>query len=56
VLTARDTKNDKIAGLDSGADDYLTKPFDLGELQAHMRAVLRRAGDVARNPCWSTAG
>lgn len=43
VLTARDTAEDKIAGLDSGADDYLTKPFDLGELQARLRALLRRA-------------
>lgn len=43
VLTARDTAQDKIAGLDSGADDYLTKPFDLGELQARLRALLRRA-------------
>ncbi|MCP5269229.1 MAG: response regulator [Zoogloeaceae bacterium] len=43
VLTARDTHADKISGLDAGADDYLTKPFDLGELQARMRALLRRA-------------
>jgi DNA-binding response OmpR family regulator len=48
VLTARDTKTDKIIGLDSGADHYLTKPFDLGELEAHIRAVVRRAGDVVQ--------
>lgn len=48
ILTARDTREDKIAGLDHGADDYLTKPFDLGELQARMRALLRRAGGNAQ--------
>jgi DNA-binding response OmpR family regulator len=47
ILTARDTHADKIAGLDAGADDYLTKPFDLGELQARMRALLRRAAGAA---------
>jgi DNA-binding response OmpR family regulator len=47
VLTARDTAADKIAGLDAGADDYLTKPFDLGELQARIRALLRRAGGAS---------
>jgi DNA-binding response OmpR family regulator len=47
VLTARDTAADKIGGLDAGADDYLTKPFDLGELQARMRALLRRAAGAA---------
>jgi DNA-binding response OmpR family regulator len=47
VLTARDTSADKIAGLDAGADDYLTKPFDLGELQARMRALIRRAAGAA---------
>lgn len=43
ILTARDTVPDRIAGLDSGADDYLVKPFDLGELQARLRALLRRS-------------
>ena len=42
VLTARDTTNDKIVGLDSGADDYMIKPFDLDELNARIRALLRR--------------
>lgn len=46
VLTARDTQEDKIAGLDSGADDYLTKPFDLDELLARLRALIRRAKGV----------
>ncbi|MCD6047454.1 MAG: response regulator [Gammaproteobacteria bacterium] len=42
VLTARDTVDDRITGLDSGADDYLTKPFDLEELHARIRALQRR--------------
>ncbi|EGJ34165.1 MULTISPECIES: response regulator transcription factor [Moorena] len=42
MLTARDTISDKIVGLDAGADDYLVKPFDLGELSARIRALLRR--------------
>ena len=42
VITARDSVADRILGLDSGADDYLVKPFDLDELGARMRAVLRR--------------
>lgn len=48
LLTARDTAADKITGLDHGADDYLSKPFDLGELQARIRALLRRAGGKAQ--------
>ncbi|MDX9719048.1 MAG: response regulator [Thauera sp.] len=48
VLTARDTREDKIGGLDAGADDYLTKPFDLGELQARLRALIRRASGMVR--------
>ncbi|MBK7081274.1 MAG: response regulator [Betaproteobacteria bacterium] len=47
ILTARDSGADKIAGLDAGADDYLTKPFDLPELQARLRALIRRAGGAA---------
>jgi DNA-binding response OmpR family regulator len=46
MLTARDTVDDKITGLDAGADDYLTKPFDFGELLARLRALVRRRGDV----------
>jgi two-component system OmpR family response regulator/two-component system response regulator QseB len=42
VLTARDGPGDRVAGLDAGADDYLVKPFDLDELGARIRAVLRR--------------
>lgn len=60
VLTARDAVADRVAGLDAGADDYLVKPFELDELSARLRALLRRgsgraaplleAGEVALNP------
>ncbi len=43
MLTARDAVEDRIEGLDAGADDYLRKPFDVGELRARLRALLRRA-------------
>lgn len=46
LLTARDTITDKIKGLDSGADDYLTKPFEFGELLARIRALIRRKADI----------
>lgn len=49
ILTARDTVDDRIAGLDAGADDYLVKPFDLGELTARLRAIARR-GSGRANP------
>jgi DNA-binding response OmpR family regulator len=49
ILTARTGELDKIVGLESGADDYLTKPFSLGELQARIRALLRRAGSARAN-------
>ncbi len=44
MLTARDAVNDRVEGLDAGADDYLVKPFDLAELLARLRALLRRHG------------
>jgi two-component system response regulator MprA len=47
MLTARDGVDDRVTGLDVGADDYLVKPFALRELQARLRALLRRAGDGA---------
>jgi DNA-binding response OmpR family regulator len=47
ILTARDTVEDRIRGLDAGADDYLIKPFDLGELAARLRALTRRAAGQA---------
>ncbi len=47
MLTARSSEMDKIIGLESGADDYLTKPFSLGELVARIRALLRRARPTA---------
>ena len=49
MLTARDGSEDKIRGLDAGADDYLTKPFVPGELLARVRAVSRRQGEVVLN-------
>lgn len=49
MLTARDETGDKISGLDCGADDYMTKPFDTGELLARVRALTRRQGEVIGN-------
>ena len=46
MLTARETVDDRVAGLDAGADDYLVKPFALRELQARLRALLRRTDDA----------
>ena len=48
MLTARDSIDDRVAGLDAGADDYLVKPFALDELLARVRALLRRAGAAPR--------
>jgi len=50
ILTARGTVGDRILGLNSGADDYLPKPFDLDELEARLRALARRAGADATEP------
>ena len=49
MLTARDTSRDRVRGLDSGADDYLIKPFDLPELLARLRALIRRAAGATSN-------
>lgn len=55
ILTARDSVEDRIKGLDTGADDYLVKPFDMGELAARLRALLRRSAGSA-DPCVDTGG
>ena len=47
MLTARDTSKDRVRGLDTGADDYLVKPFDLSELLARLRALIRRTSNRA---------
>ncbi len=46
MLTAKDTSTDKVIGLDAGADDYVVKPFDLSELMARIRALLRRVNTI----------
>lgn len=50
ILTASDSVASRVAGLDGGADDYLAKPFDIAELEARIRAQLRRGGGGAKNP------
>ncbi|WP_026923521.1 response regulator [Glycomyces arizonensis] len=50
VLSGRAASTEKITALDAGADDYVTKPFDIGELLARVRAVTRRGGDEAESP------
>jgi len=49
MLTARDATQDRVKGLDTGADDYLVKPFDLDELLARLRALIRRSAGQARS-------
>ena len=49
MLTARDRSADRVRGLDSGADDYVVKPFDLPELLARLRALIRRGASQARS-------
>ena len=49
MLTARDTLDDKLAGFNSGADDYLVKPFDLPELEARLHAISKRKSDTSNN-------
>ena len=53
MLTARDLIDDRVAGLDAGADDYLIKPFALAELRARLRALLRRNGAIAEQLSYS---
>ncbi|HEY3866118.1 MAG TPA: response regulator transcription factor [Solirubrobacteraceae bacterium] len=53
ILTARDAVADRIDGLDVGADDYMVKPFDVGELKARLRALLRRSGGGAGLDSWA---
>jgi len=54
VLSVRDTETDKVAALDAGADDYVTKPFGMGELLARLRAALRRAIPADEKPTIDT--
>jgi DNA-binding response OmpR family regulator len=56
MLTARSSEIDKIVGLENGADDYLTKPFSLGELLARVRALLRRADRMSARNVLSSGG
>lgn len=55
ILSARETERDKVAALDAGADDYVTKPFGMDELFARMRAALRRHQPVPETPIVRTA-
>jgi len=50
ILSVRDREDDKVAALDNGADDYLTKPFGLGELQARIRAAMRHSAQNSQEP------
>lgn len=55
ILTARGTVGDRVIGLNAGADDYLPKPFDLDELEARLRALVRRSGDAVQAKTASSA-
>jgi two-component system KDP operon response regulator KdpE len=55
ILSVRGQETDKIAALDAGADDYLTKPFGVGELMARLRVVLRRSTQASDEPIFTTA-
>ena len=55
ILTARGTVGDRVVGLNTGADDYLPKPFDLDELEARLRALVRRSGDALQAQSPSSA-
>jgi two-component system KDP operon response regulator KdpE len=54
ILSVRGAESDKIAALDAGADDYLTKPFGVGELLARLRAALRRAAQTTNEPVFTS--
>jgi len=54
VISVRDREDDKIAALDAGADDYLTKPFSMGELMARLRVILRRVAAPENEPVYYT--
>jgi two-component system KDP operon response regulator KdpE len=54
ILSVRGSESDKIAALDAGADDYLTKPFGVGELLARLRAALRRTAQTANEPVFTS--
>jgi two-component system alkaline phosphatase synthesis response regulator PhoP len=56
MLTARTSEDDRVAGLDQGADDYVTKPFSLRELSARVRAVLRRGAPNGERPALAYRG
>lgn len=56
VLSVRERENDKIGALDAGADDYLTKPFGIGELMARLRVAVRRTAQVDQEPVFALDG